>query len=354
MEDCDTLKKPNKMLILLASQVPTKSVPVSHAGYVFPKYSQCLSSGGQNIAKTQTDILDTWVYFEIKHLDDKPRFQDELRYRWHKINTFTRLIASTQQTIVIVFDAQPPIVGCILSPLLEPDLKASVDPFWVYSRLAGEVVRLEDSAVWAIRNHVRAIETERKPPGKPQPDYRRLHDIARHAIHVSETLDVAVETMDGILAQHDDFLGLDFPVTPPPKRGASNNTRRHLLFCKKMLRSLRHRANSNKERLQNEIQLAFNTVAQYDAGTSVEIGRASQIDSAAMKTIAFLTMAFLPATFFSAIFSMSFFDYDADSDLWRVSSKFWVYWAFAIPATLATFTLWYFWHRAFPPTSPGT
>ena len=52
-----------------------------------------------------------------------------------------------------------------------------------------------------------------------------------------------------------------------------------------MIGSLRYRSISNRERLQNEIQLAFNSVAQYDAGITVDIGRASQTDSAAMKTI---------------------------------------------------------------------
>jgi hypothetical protein len=44
---------------------------------------------------------------------------------------------------------------------------------------------------------------------------------------------------------------------------------------------------------------AYNTVAQYDSRLSVQINKAVQIDSAAMKTIAYLTLAFLPATFIS-------------------------------------------------------
>ena len=115
-----------------------------------------------------------------------------------------------------------------------------------------------------------------------------------------------------------------------------------------MIRNLGHRAVSNRERLQNEIQLAFNTVAQYDAGITVDIGRAAQTDSAAMKTIGYITMTFLPATFISALFSMSFFDFDAEANIWSMSSKFWVYWACAIPTTLVTFVLWHFWHKIFP------
>lgn len=266
-----------------------------------------------------------------------------MRYQWYKINVFTRWIPSTRQTIILIFDAPSPIVECI-SALLDPDPMLRVsDPFWVYAGLAAEVARLEDSAVWAIRNQVRAIETERKPGRRPRPDYRRLHDIARHAIHVSETLDVATQTMKNILLEHEYFIAKE----PVVEKGVSRNVHRQLLFYENMIESLRHRSASNEKRLLNEIQLAFNIVAQYDAGISVEIGHATRLDSAAMKTISFVTLAFLPPTFISTIFSMSFFNYSVDSG-WAVSSQFWVYWAFAVPVTIMSFLVWNYWHKVFP------
>ncbi|RYP81629.1 hypothetical protein DL770_005837 [Monosporascus sp. CRB-9-2] len=275
-----------------------------------------------------------------------------MRYQWYKMNIFIRWLAPTRQTIILAFDTQSPIADRIPGSLQDPDPNCIGDPFWVYARLAADLVDLQDSAVWAIRNQVRAIETERKPIGKPQPNYRHLHDVARHAIHVSESLDVATETMEGILVQHDNFSSQNFPFQTT-NTDASESIHRQLLFCKSMISNLRHRSVANRERLQNEIQLAFNSVAQYDAGISVQIGRAAQLDGAAMKTVAFLTITFLPATFLSAVFSMSFFDFEAGSDSWSVSSKLWIYWAFAIPTTLATFGLWHFWHRIFPPTFVG-
>ncbi|RYP48253.1 hypothetical protein DL769_011224 [Monosporascus sp. CRB-8-3] len=265
---------------------------------------------------------DTWAYFEVKQLDA------DMRYQWYKMNIFIRWLASTRQTIILAFDTQSPIAERIPYSLQNPDPACFGDPFWVYARLTADVVDLQDTAVWAIRNRVRAIETERKPEGKPQPDYRHLHDIARHAIHVSETLNVATDTMEGILLQHDNFLSQSFS-SQTTNSDISNGIHRQLLFHKDMIRNLRHRSFSNRERLQNEIQLAFNTVAQYDAGISVQIGRAAQLDGAAMKTVAFLTITFLPATFLSAVFSMSFFHFEPDSDSWSISSKIWIYWAFA-------------------------
>ncbi|CAN9403265.1 unnamed protein product [Alternaria alternata] len=66
------------------------------------------------------------------------------------------------------------------------------------------------------------------------------------------------------------------------------------------------RSQSNKERLQNEIALAYNMIAQRDSQVMTGLGEAARRDSGAMRTIAVVTMAFLPPTFLSAIFSMSF------------------------------------------------
>jgi hypothetical protein len=106
------------------------------------------------------------------------------------------------------------------------------------------------------------------------------------------------------------------------------------------------------------------------------ISRATQTDSAAMKTVAVLTMTFLPATFISvsyspftkhlewaflqailrltfsqkAVFSMSFFNFrPATGDqpqAWSVSDKLWIYWMFAIPLTAITVLVWFWWQRA--------
>lgn len=129
-------------------------------------------------------------------------------------------------------------------------------------------------------------------------------------------------------------------------------------------------------------------------------------DSAAMKTIAYVTLVFLPATFVSvspsffliplfiplftphshatsplpphhvirfrkcnrnrnraqppdyerkqAIFSTSFFTFassssssSATTSSWAVSPSFWIYWAVAVPLTLATLGCWFFWERRF-------
>ena len=56
-----------------------------------------------------------------------------------------------------------------------------------------------------------------------------------------------------------------------------------------------------------------------------------------MKVITILTMAFLPATFFATLFALPTLQWDQDHIIQR---RFWVYWAFTIPATALVFGLW--------------
>ncbi|KAH8803023.1 hypothetical protein F5884DRAFT_804184 [Xylogone sp. PMI_703] len=294
--------------------------------------------------KDEITAITTWMRFLVKQLTS------EVEHEWYKINIFTLWVPATEQpntkgeTTIIVFDAPHPIRPKIPSPLLNiPDPAHLNDPFWMYPSLAEELVNLQDEAVWKIRNHVRAMEKAVQPEGKPRPDYRRLHDIARHAIHVSETLDLSVKSMNSILIQHADVI----KDVPPQDKRVSKDIRQQLLTSEHMLESLRYRATSNKERLLNEIQLTFNNVAQYDTETLVTISSAAQLEGKSMKTVAFITLVFLPSTFVSAIFSMSFFNYDGSLDIWHMSDKFWIYWLVAGFATMVTFIA-YYWNSISP------
>lgn len=297
-------------------------------------------------------ISDTWFRFLIKHtLKGLPK--DKKDYLWYKFNIFTRFLPTTKQNIILIFDPRPEIKDRIPSGIFSSLALCHVsDPYWIHTLFAEEVVELQDNAVWAIRDLVRDMEKNRTTPAAPNPDYPRFHDTARHAIHVTETLELAVKTVEYMKTQHMHFS----TERPPPDEAAKlarSRIRKRMDFHHHMLESLQSRAASNKERLLNEIQLAFNTVAQYDSRISVEVGRAAQVDSSAMKTIAFLTLTFFPATFVSAIFSMAFFNYDADNDRFRVSKQFWLYWVVAIPITVITGGLWQFWHKLFPPKLLG-
>jgi hypothetical protein len=277
--------------------------------------------------------LVTWARYMIKQV------RTATDYEWYKLNSFSRWYSSTGQTIVILFDSPLRLSDQLPELLVENIGPAHLkDPFWIYAGMLERLVDLHDQAVWTIRNQVRIVEKEGMPESRPNPDFRLLHDIGRHSVHVQETLDVAVTSTRSILEHHnafwDDRLGQNSRLS-----NSSKYIKSRLSFHEHMFRSLRYRAIANKERLQHEVQLAFNIVTQYDSGTTVEISKAAQSDSASMRTIAFLTLAFLPATFISAVFSMSFFDFDTDTGAWAVSDKFWIYWVVAVPTTLVSVLL---------------
>lgn len=289
-----------------------------------------------NSARHANTLVDTWAYFESKQLPKK--VDSEPVYEWFKLNVFTRWITKTKQTVIILFDIKSPSLERIRNSLKGIQLDHLGDPFWAYTKVTNELVRLKDDAVWAIRNHVRAIEKEKIPDGKPEPNYRRFHDVDRHAIHVTESIEVSMQTLDSILQHHHSVAG---DVQNPR---LWRDVHQKLAFSKSMISSLRHRSVANEKRLQNEIQLAFNVVAQYDSGVGVQIGKATREDSSAMKTISLVTLAFFPPTFICAIFSTTFFNYEASSG-WSMSGQFWIYWVFAIPTTIITSVLCYYWQK---------
>ncbi|KAF2489984.1 hypothetical protein BU16DRAFT_447140, partial [Lophium mytilinum] len=292
------------------------------------------------------DAYQTWFRFQIK-----PTWVDKstgkAHYAWHKFNIFTQWMESTKQTVILLFDPHRDIKVPLLNHLSHKLYSSTVEvPYTMHVYFLEELVRLQNDAVWSIRDLVRNAEKIRAEENGmvTQSDYARLHDVARHAIHVSETLDVAIDTVEAMRKACSQFL-FDYRDGVAGIQACSN-----FEFFQNVLRGLRSRSASNKDRLLNEIQFSFNVIAlkdselaRYDSEVSVRIGREAQTDGRAVKTLAFLTLAFLPATFISAVFSMSFFNFNPQNGKWTLSSKFWVYWAVTIPVTLLTILLWSLW-----------
>lgn len=265
------------------------------------------------------------------------RFLNDGMYDWYKIVVFVRWVASPQQTVMVLFDEPESLRDRIITSLLQDvNQKDLADPFWVYPRLVDEIVRLQDESVWASRTQIRNREKSRPSiKGASSINFVDFHELSRHTIHVSETLTVSVKTVESILRDHRVFM--ESLASAP--RAQAQTVHERLCFLEHMLASLGHRASSNNERLRSEIQLAFQTVTQYNAMLSLDMGWSMRSDSAAMRTVAFLTLLFLPATFISALFSMSFFTFEPDFG-WVMAEEMWMFWACAGPVTLATWGLW--------------
>ena len=84
-----------------------------------------------------------------------------------------------------------------------------------------------------------------------QADYPLLHEMARHMVHVSETLVVAVQSLQGLKQQQEEFLVQHLEAT----KFTSTNSKSNFHLQLQLLQSLLARSESNKARLQNEINL---------------------------------------------------------------------------------------------------
>ncbi|KOS17284.1 hypothetical protein ESCO_006517 [Escovopsis weberi] len=113
-------------------------------------------------------------------------------------------------------------------------------------------------------------------------NFEALRDLGRHTGHIMEVEQVAIETMDKILAQQEsNFKELQEGLSKTYRIRA----REYLAFQLQLMRSLKWRTNSTIDRLGEEQTLAYNRLASSDNNI--------------MKSITILTMIFLPATFIS-------------------------------------------------------
>ncbi|KAK6508695.1 hypothetical protein TWF506_010773 [Arthrobotrys conoides] len=317
---------------------------------------------------------DTWFRFLVKQLFEKPgkKFPQDYDYDWDKLGFFTTWKKAGRKCMLCL-DCPEDLVQGMRKTLdtASPD-HFVVDPYAFHQVAIRGIVNLYDKSIWRIRDVVRTVEkagliervnsglfnnigasSQTRPKArKPEVDYDHLHEAARHVIHSTETLQVSTQLLEQMIMRQRDRVSW-LPNIPEEEMVCMRQIGDNLMFYHGMIHAFKCRSESMQARHQNEIQLAFNTVAQYHSHVAA-------IDSAAMKVIAALTAAFLPATFVSAIFSMSFFNNGGDNGTsagggggggssdgasggndegWSLSDKFWIYWAFAVPLTVATIVL---------------
>ncbi|KAI9885707.1 MAG: hypothetical protein M1823_002472 [Watsoniomyces obsoletus] len=255
----------------------------------------------------------------------------------------------SNQIVIVCFDT-PQVFQKRLQSVLQQQ-QGSVnypDPYVFQVLIIDEIINLHDQSIWSIRDHTRALEKVRCQNRKPEPNNLLMHEIARHAIHSFETMDVAVHT---VLAMHEQYRRILQTSMESGHRNMteSRSTEKNMAFQVQMLQNLRSRSEANAKRIQNEIALAYHSVAGRDSETMVHVGQATRRDSAAMRIVAVVSMAFLPAMFLSSLFSTSFFDFtpgnDGRSENWSMSSKIWLYWALVVPLTAGTIGAWYIWQQ---------
>lgn len=204
-----------------------------------------------------------------------------------------------------------------------PDIK---DPFGLHVPLIDQIVKLYDNSIWSIRHPIRTIEKNRQIP-----DFEEMHEISRHAVHISEVLSVTIETIENIQRQQKAIYEV---LSSDLGRTYREQMQEYTSFQLQILKNLKQRSSSNYERLKSEMVLAYNMIAQQHNITARQ-------DNNVMKSIGLLTMTFLPATFISALFSTTFFTFGDDG--WQASEKVWIYCVITIPLTVLVLVFWRLW-----------
>ncbi|KAL9079467.1 MAG: hypothetical protein Q9159_007720, partial [Coniocarpon cinnabarinum] len=237
-------------------------------------------------------LADLWENYFIKHVAG---LRPHISYIWDELTIFTHWRASSHLTILF-FDVSPPLQQRFLSALKPHDdisITALQDPFTVLAKLYVVILDLQDESVWSIRDVVRSIEKERlNAPQDVQCDFPALHEAARHAIHSVETLETSESNIGSMLSLHRRLF-----LNRCNQKDKVSIVEEELRQQKSIFDALKQRAESNLKRVQNEISLAFNIVAQRDSQSSLLMTKAATRDSRAMRQIAVLTTIFLPGTF---------------------------------------------------------
>ncbi|RYP36265.1 hypothetical protein DL767_003418 [Monosporascus sp. MG133] len=213
---------------------------------------------------------------EVAHESGPEYVQDGGKYIWYEMSFFTRWDYPDQCRILCI--DTPEHLGSELQTALaqQPPLDFR-DPLVMHRHLVDQIIVLYDISVWRVRDPVRQIERSRKNAGQR---FDEMHEMARHGIHVSEVLEASIQTLEA-MQSYQAAIHNETMLSECYRRQA-NEYAKFQLQC---LRSLKLRSQSNDKRLENEINLAFNSIAHSD--------------NTVMKSITILTMSFLPATFIS-------------------------------------------------------
>ncbi|KAI9172580.1 putative pectin lyase E [Paramyrothecium foliicola] len=263
-------------------------------------------------------------------------------WEWYEM-MFNVTWAANKGSTIACFDVpehlQLAIKTCVKQLKVNGQESKLLDPYAMMANILHHLLPAYDRSVWAIRDHVCAWEAAREAT---DPDYALLHEIARHAIHVSETIEVAARSCRALISQRDDFISnLGKPL--PPRWAATSDL---LLLTTQVLENLLSRAGANKARIQNEAGLAFHLAAQRDSKTQLFMAENMREETVAMKNLSLAAVAFLPATFVCSVFGTAFFDFDAGDDggSFVISDKFWIFWVTVVPVVTLTLAVWFYFH----------
>ncbi|KEY64392.1 hypothetical protein S7711_08454 [Stachybotrys chartarum IBT 7711] len=203
-------------------------------------------------------------------------------------------------------------------------INAKHNPYAIYDALLRVLVWEYDKALWLFRKPVRNMEKRRVnfmkriqalPNQKPDIDdpvlgtYIGMHELSRHAIHMSETLQAAMKTVESTLEYVDSHFR---PKETVPRETAicPMNVIAGIRFSAGFLGNLKLRSDAFVDRIHNEVQFALNTVSVHQLQETQRLLQESRIEGKEFtQFVTLLTLLFLPPTFV-AVSQIFVFDLD--------------------------------------------
>ncbi|KAL5336171.1 hypothetical protein BJX70DRAFT_400825 [Aspergillus crustosus] len=268
-----------------------------------------------------------WATFQVKYAV-KPT-----DYIWKQPSIFVNWEPATGRQTVFFIDFIPSVIQKDFLRTISTKANREANPFVWNAAFTRRVMRYYRNSFERLQESVQRIERSQNKYVKREeqpPDFHALHDIARHIIHLGETIGSAEHTIQCMLDEQLHWRNEDPDAVAAIKLS-------HL----KWIHSLKMKSRSLSERHTNQTNLAYHTV-------SSKLGLAALKDSDMMKTIAAVSLVYLPGTFVSGVFGTNFFSFQSEAlDSWATSSNFWVYWVYwavTIPLTLTTILVWVLWN----------
>ena len=168
----------------------------------------------QQARQTGGDIkhYNTSFRFLIKNVltDDlrPPELRNSVSYGWTEIGLWTQWIPS--HSSVLLCSIREP-TGTKLWDNLCLTLQGDVstlkvtDPFAWHSHVLPVVTKAFDGAVWSCRDRIRRLEQNRADVHSGWLNYPSMHEMARHTIHVTETINMAITVVENIMQERQSF-----------------------------------------------------------------------------------------------------------------------------------------------------